>query len=193
MIRRPTRPFGPHPVESDGKTVLLPVRAGEGFVWTKVSPADYALAMRWPWRLDRSGYVVANQWNTRDHCTVPLALHRLVCRAPRGYLVDHKRGDLLDCRRGSLRRATPSQNSANRLLLLPNKLSRYRGVTLHRKSGKWQAQAKQHDRFVHGGLHDTEEAAARAYNALAKRLWGRFAVLNNLPDTEGARIRARVA
>ena len=179
----PPRPLGPHPVERG--SVRVPVRDPSGpYVECKVSPEDYALAMSHPWRLNADGYVIVHVYDVVRKKSTLLSLHRMVARAPAGVLVDHVRANLLDCRRCALRRATHSQNTANRRKLLPNKSSRYRGVTKH-KGGRWQAAAKHHDKCIHGGLHDTQEQAAAAYNAIARRIWGRFSVLNRLPAKHG--------
>lgn len=163
----------------------MPVRDPSGpYVECKVSPEDYALARSHPWRLNADAYVIVHVYDVIRKTSTLLSLHRMVARAPAGVLVDHVRANLLDCRRCALRRATHTQNTANRRKLLANKTSRYRGVTEH-KGGRWQAAAKHHDKFIHGGLHDTQEQAAAAYNAIARRIWGRFSVLNRLAAKHG--------
>lgn len=164
-------------------SVRIPVRDHEGgFVWCKVSPPDYRLALRHRWRLDRDGYVVASVYDVGRCKSTTLPLHRLVCRAPHGVLVDHVRGAKLDCRRNALRFATHSQNSANRRSARDGRSSRYRGVTLHR-TGRWQAQLKHADTNYYLGLFTTEHEAAAVYNKRARYVWGRFAVINRLPRT----------
>jgi hypothetical protein len=152
-----------------------------------VDSDSYGRVMAHVWRLDSSGYPTTTVWDAVKKRAIHLLLHRMLTNAPAWMLVDHRYSNNLDCRRRMLRFANPSQNSANRHALLPDKHSRYRGVTLHKKTGKWQAQAKKADKFVHGGLHVTQEDAAAAYNTMARRLWGRFAVLNTLPRPPGAR------
>ena len=177
------RPFGPHPVERG--SVKVPVRDHDGgFVLAKVHPADYALGVRLPWRLDQDGYVVANVFDVERRKSTRLALHRLIARAPSALLVDHIFGNKLDCRRCALRHATPSQNTANRRGARTGRSSKYKGVTLH-GCGRFQAQAKHGDKNFYLGLHVTQEAAAEAYNRKARELWGRFASLNRIPRLAG--------
>ena len=182
--RRPApRPLGPHPVERG--SVRIPVRNALGtFEWCKVHPGDYPLAMRHLWRLDRQGYPTTSVWNLDTLRSTALTLHRLIARAPRGVLVDHVRQNLLDCRRCALRWATHSENTANSRVRRRGRSSRYRGVTLHKQTGRWQAAAKHLDKNHYLGLFDTEEEAAIAYNRKAKAFWGRFAILNRVPRLE---------
>jgi uncharacterized protein YfiM (DUF2279 family) len=56
--------------------------------------------------------------------------------------------------------------------------SRYRGVSWHRKAGKWQATTKSNRRLVYLGLFDSEADAARAYDSAVRRLRGDRAKLN---------------
>jgi AP2-like factor (ANT lineage) len=63
--------------------------------------------------------------------------------------------------------------------------SRYRGVTLHRKTGKWQAAIKYNNHNYHLGLFASEEAAARAYDIAARQKFGVFAAVN-FSDEEAA-------
>lgn len=178
------RPLGPHPVERG--SVRIPIRdhAG-GFTIVKLTPADYALGMRYPWRLDSDGYVIGYVFDRALGKSVRLALHRLVARTPTGVLCDHIFGRKTDCRRRALRHATHSQNTANRRDDRSGRSSKYRGVTRHRRSGKWQAQCKHANVNAYLGLFATEVDAARAYNAKARAVWGRFAHLNRVTATAG--------
>lgn len=170
---------GPHPIAPNGG-VYIPVPESEP---TVVSPCDYAVAMSRRWR-NRNGYIVANAWDARTKRSVLLQLHRVVTRAPRGVLVDHRWHNPLDNRREALRRATPSQNAAN--ARKRKRRNPYRGVTLHKATGRWQSGAKKDDRFHHAGLFDDPVEAARAYDRLARMLWGQFALLNFPAERERA-------
>lgn len=121
---------------------------------------------------------------------VPVALHRLIARAPKGVLVDHRNRDRRDNRRLNLRRATRSLNAANRARTRGPHSSVYRGVTWHRGVNKWQAALKHGDRCYYLGLFESEEAAAEAYNLKAVAVWGEFANTNALPRKRRERRRA---
>lgn len=155
-----------------------------------VSPGDYRVAKMYRWRVNKDGYAGAWVYDAQAKRGRCLLLHRLVCRVADDVLVDHKNRDRLDATRENLRPATPSANSANRTKTRKGTSSRYRGVTLHAATGKWQAGAKQFDTFHHCGLFESEEAAARAYDDKARELWGEFAACNFPPATTTASQRA---
>lgn len=155
-----------------------------------VSPPDYRLAKVYRWRVNKDGYAGVWVYDAQAKRGRSLLLHRLVCRVADDVLVDHKNRDRLDATRENLRPATPSGNSANRAKIRKGTSSRYRGVTLHAATGKWQAGAKQFDTFHHCGLFESEEAAARAYDKKARELWGDFAACNFALDTPNASQRA---
>jgi hypothetical protein len=85
--------------------------------------------------------------------------------------VDHRGSNRADNRWSELRPATNRQNCHNRR---PTK-GRPKGVTLHRKSGRWQAQIKIAGKSKYLGLFDTPEAAHVAYAAAATAAFGEFA------------------
>lgn len=177
-------PQSADPIEDDA------VRVGIIGGTVLVSPPDYRMAKMYRWRVNKDGYAGVWIYDRQAKRGRTLLLHRLICHVSDDVLVDHKNRERLDARRENLRPATPSANSANRTKTRKGTSSRYRGVTLHGATGKWQAGAKQFDTFHHCGLFESEEAAARAYDAKARELWGDFAACNFAPDTPNASPRA---
>lgn len=99
--------------------------------------------------------------------------------------VDHRNGDGLDCQRRNLRPASSQQNHRASRRKPPGAYSsNYRGVSWHSKMGKWQSaigigrteRRDKHQKFL--GYFQSEEDAARAYDAAAKQIFGEFAALN---------------
>jgi hypothetical protein len=88
-------------------------------------------------------------------------------------LVDHRDGDRSNNRWDNLRRATPSQNSANRRRHRNNKCG-FKGVT-RAVSGRWCASIHKNGRSRHLGTFSTPEEAHAAYMAAARRLFGEYA------------------
>jgi hypothetical protein len=91
------------------------------------------------------------------------AAHRLVWLYMHGsfpsHQIDHINGIRTDNRRSNLREATAKQNNEN-ITLRRDNTSGYRGVTLNKKSGKWQATVQHKGVWVYCGLHQTAEIAA---------------------------------
>lgn len=89
--------------------------------------------------------------------------------------VDHRNGNGLDNQRSNLRQATHGQNMANKRIYR-NNTSGFKGVTRNTGTGRpWRAAIKADGRRRHLGYYDTPEAAALAYDAAARELFGEFA------------------
>lgn len=106
-------------------------------------------------------------------------MQRLLMGEPPKMDVDHVNGDTLDNHRGNLRVATRSQNKANNRGYRTNTTG-YKGV--YRRGDRWCAQLRYEGEALWLGAHATPEAAARAYDAKARELFGAFASLN-LPES----------
>jgi hypothetical protein len=91
-----------------------------------------------------------------------------------GAFIDHINGDKADNRLCNLREATASENNCNRAKPNTN-TSGFKGVHLHRRSGKWKAQISVGGRRRHLGLFLTPEDAHAAYVSAAKEFYGQFA------------------
>lgn len=99
-------------------------------------------------------------------------LHRLIANADMPQ-VDHINGNTLDNRKANLRACTHAQNQWNQK---PRSGRKYKGVTYKKETGKWVAQISK--LRISLGSYETPEAAAMAYDAKAREIYGEFAWLN---------------
>lgn len=100
------------------------------------------------------------------------SLSRLITKAEKGQVVDHVSRDTLDNRESNLRICTPSQNSMNK-----GSKKKYKGIWKDRH-GRYRATVKALSKKIHTKAFDTEIEAAKAYNDLALKHFGEFALLN---------------
>lgn len=94
-------------------------------------------------------------------------------------VVDHINGNPCDNTRSNLRLATHSQNNANSTPRA-NCSSQYKGVCLHRHSGRYVAYINHNKKRIHLGCYGNEVDAARAYNEAAVILFGAFCRKNEV-------------
>lgn len=104
--------------------------------------------------------------------------HRIVWAYIHGewpsYYIDHWRGAEVGNKLENLRPASCSQNNANRRMSTTN-TSGVKGVSFHKKVGRWRASIKKNGQQKHLGYFDTLEDAAVAYRTAAVELFGEFA------------------
>jgi len=144
----------------------------EGGGYVVVSPEDERRLRGYTWKKSSHGYayrLVENSGRTEKRY-----MHREIMNEPLLH-VDHVNGDKLDNRRCNLRVVTPQQNQFNSRKKAPA-LSRYKGVT--RQNGRWVARITMNRTTKYLGSYCSEEEAAKAYDEVARHLFGEFACAN---------------
>lgn len=111
------------------------------------------------WTVD-NGYAVACINGKRTK------MHQLILKAPKGKVIDHIKpfGGIpksLNNIETNLRAVTQHQNMMNQSIS-KNNTSGYRGVTFHKKTGKWQPQIRVNGKRIYLGLFDTPKEAYSA-------------------------------
>jgi hypothetical protein len=142
----------------------------------QVSPEDQDLIDAYSWYAKDSTDKYACAWiDGRNQY-----LHRIIAGRMGLNLqgqIDHHNGDKLDNRRSNLRAASHGQNQHN-VGLQSNNTTGFKGVSFHKRIGKYQALIRFHGKRHHLGYHGTAEQAARAYDDAAREKFGEFARLN---------------
>lgn len=173
----------PHPEQSG--VWCIPLTQGAVAL---VDDSDLALVQCYSWAVSDSG--PGHRYARASINGRPVYMHRLLAKPSQDEQVDHKNGDGLDNRRNNIRCCEKALNLSNRRAASHN-TSGYKGVSLHKPSGRWVANVT-HKRVVyHLGYFSEKEEAAAAYNEAASRLHGEFAQLNAISGIAGS-IEAKV-
>lgn len=164
----------------------IPLTKGQ---YTLVDAQDYDFLMQWQW--NASNGEKGSQFYATRAVYIPLPgggrkkaalrMHNLIMPPPEGMEIDHINGDTLDNRRCNLRVCIHAHNMRN----LPKPRdgrtsSPYKGVSLHKQSGRWQAMIKVNYRQKWLGNYDDPKEAAAAYNRAALEHFGEYARLNEV-------------
>ncbi len=152
--------------------VLLTLKSGVSAV---IDDSDLAIISRYTWSYNKQTRYACCNVGPNGH-THPIPFHSMLINAPKGMYIDHINGDRLDNRRANLRVITPTQSRLNSAAKRTN-TSGYKGVTLT-SWGKWAAEIWPNSKHVLIGYFDDKVAAALAYDAKAKELYGEYARLN---------------
>lgn len=148
-----------------------------------VDDSDYEWLSQWKWQLHRDGY--AYRTTTVKGKKKHIKMHRLIMGEPKVKHVDHRDRNRLNNQRDNLRVSTPRQNQRNKPAI--GGTSAYKGVYRVRYKvvggvkERWRAKIQVGDRYISLGNHETEVAAAAAYNRAAKKYHRQFAQLNVIP------------
>jgi hypothetical protein len=161
------------------KTIKVPVYdRDDPEVVALVDERDAMKVFNFDWETKRSGKTIyaVSRAHIGGGSYKTVGMHNLVVGRTSGE-VDHVNGNGLDNRRSNLRVGTKIQNAWNTTAKKNQKSSPFKGVTLHKPSGKWVAQIC--NNFVTRiGAFDTQEDAARAYDEVARETRGPLASFN---------------
>lgn len=103
--------------------------------------------------------------------------HLILGRPSKGFEIDHKDGDILNCQRENLRFVTFSQNQWNKGIQ-SNNSSGYKGVSWNKLAKKWKVSIRVKTIGIHLGYFSDLDEVAEAYNKAAKAYFGEYACLN---------------
>ncbi len=156
------------------------VNLTRGFV-AIVDDDDYERVIGFKWfahedKTSRTIYAVTNIRLPNGQRT-SISLHRFLMGNPKGFMVDHRDCNGLNCIRENMRLCDRRGNRWNRRRDANNS-SGYIGVSWATADRKWRAAAETNGKTVYLGVFNSPEDAARAYDERIKVDRGEFAVTN---------------
>src|SRR4029077_10565367 len=174
------QPLGPNQIRRHKSVIWMKLKGG---LETCLDKKGYRLVSMYRWYAIRGRHT----WYVRADYSLPngrrlrLSMHRLIVGQRTSKQIDHEDKNGLNNRRSNLRKATPSQNQANRGKKAGT-TKNYKGVynTKRRLAKPWMAYLAINYKLKNLGYYSTEREAAIAYNNAAKKYFGDFARLNDL-------------
>jgi hypothetical protein len=167
--------------DQESKAAMKTITLTQGYV-ALVSDKDYTRVVNaGPWRAledKRKDGSLRNVYAMRSVKRYSQTLHRFILGLSGKGQADHYPDpNGLNNQRSNLRKANNDENSRNQRLSKAN-TSGFKGVYWNKNAQKWQAQIVCSQKHYYLGLFDSAEVAARAYDAKALELFGKFANLN---------------
>lgn len=161
--------------------------------YAKVDPDDFERLNQHKWQAaEKDGACYAIRTIFKNKKRTLLHMHREVINAPPGTIVDHINRDGKDNRKANLRLANKNQNVWNSKRGKNTGKSKYKGVHWDNRVKKWRTRLVVNRRDVFSKYFDDEIQAAKAYDEVAKKYRGEFAMLN-FPDKPSKLRRVRNA
>lgn len=166
------------------ETMIIPLTKGKVAL---IDEEDFPKLAGYRW-FCHCGYARASEYDPKACKSKTVHMSHLILPCPPGLEVDHINRDKLDNRKSNLRLVTRSQNCANRGSF-KNSKSKYKGVRWNKKIGLWEAAIGKDGVITTIGAFNDEIAAASAYNEYARKMWGEYAVLNDIQEVDFRRAR----
>lgn len=134
---------------------------------TIVDASDYEYLSKYKWYAKKScsNYYAAK---SKGKGLPYILMHRLLLSVPKGSVIDHINRNSLDNRKSNLRIVSIRQNNIN---TKAKKNKKYKGITFNKLRKKWVAS-------IGLGSFDDPKDAAKAYDKIAKLIYGKSAFLN---------------
>lgn len=138
------------------------------------------LIKQFSWSITKKGYAYRTENNQKFY------LHNLIMGIEvddKTNYVDHIDGNPSNNLMENLRICTIAENNLNKIKSAnKNYSSKYKGVSLNKKSNKWRVGVKLQGEIVYSDYFTNELAAASAYNYYARIHHGEFAKLNDIDE-----------
>ncbi len=151
-----------------------------------VDEKDYERVSQFKWYAHKSNnttfYAVRNSSTSGGKKRARIYMHRFILGLTRSnILADHKDRDGLNNQRKNLR-ITDKKGNAGNTVMKPKKYSSFKGVCFRNDTNKWIAHI--HINMIQKNLGNfvSEKEAALAYNRAARQHFGKFALLNEIPN-----------
>lgn len=155
---------------------LIPLTQGK---FAMVDDEDFDAVSQFKWhakKLGRRVYATRSIKKPNGKYSLQLMHRFLMPDVPE---IDHEDGNgLNNQRKSNLRPATTQQNAQGFRRKSSGKTSKFRGVSWHKKAGKWRAYICLDDKHKHLGHFNSEIDAAKAYDIAARKYFGDFASPN---------------
>jgi AP2 domain/HNH endonuclease len=165
---------------ADGTTVIF-LEHKKKILECVIDTADYSLVKGHRWYAKSVHYIkkykAAETYYARA-ARLSASMEHLLLPPVDGKTIDHIDRNSLNNKRSNLRYATPAQQTMNQRRANPTKTSKYRGVSWNKNTQKFRTIITLQGKKTHVGLYESEEDAARAYDAAAIQHFGEFARTN---------------
>ena len=152
----------------------IPLTQGK---FAMVDDEDFDWLSQWKWRALKSKYTYYAVREGPRPERKNIFMHRLIMNTPGDMSTDHKDRNGLNNQRENLRVCTVGQNNQNSKLRSDNTTG-FRGVYPTGSRKKYAAKIRSNGKFLHLGVFDSAAEAARAYDAVARGIYGELATTN---------------
>jgi len=149
-----------------------------------VDDGDYEWLNQWKWHSEkgRNTYYASRTSSRKNGKRTTIRMHREILQPPVGMDVDHIDLDGLNNQRSNLRIASKTQNLQNQR---PHRVyakhivsSQFKGVYRGRDEAKWCARIQVERRRISLGLFVSEIDAAKGYDEMSRKYFGKFGRTN---------------
>ena len=150
----------------------------------KVDDNVYSLLAQYKWCSQGRGYAIRQI--SKDGKQTMQYMQHLIVDIPEGYVIEHIDNDPSNNQRYNLRLLTRAEYGHVRKRKIRCE-DGYFGIRPHKwrdKPVKWRACIMYVGKYIYSSVFSTREQAARAYDALAKTIYGACAVLNFPEETK---------
>ena len=165
--------------------MMKQIPLGKSGKFALIDDNDFERVSKYKWILSSGGYVIARyslgeRYSYGKLKMITILMHRFIMNLSEpNEFIDHKDLDKLNNQKHNLRIASNGQNQHNKRAYRNNR-SGFKGVSLHKASGLYQAVIRCNCITISLGYFKCKKEAAVEYNKAALLYHGEFARLNDV-------------